>query len=204
MFCKALFTTINQNEKIYLMKYYIETERLILRELQDGDLQAWHEMDSDPLVHKYLGNQPVKNFEEIESAFQFIRQQYAENGIGRWAAIEKKTGNFIGWSGLKFIREYENNHINFYDVGYRLDPKYWGKGYATESAKAAIAYGFTRMNLNEIFGMADIHNINSRKVLEKCGLKYVETFEFPLLKAQCDWLKITKVEWQKINSNEHL
>lgn len=52
--------------------------------------------------------------------------------------------------------------------------------------------------------MADIHNINSRKVLEKCGLKYVETFEFPLLKAQCDWLKITKVEWQKINSNEHL
>ena len=186
------------------MKYYIETERLILRELQKGDLQAWYDMDSNPLVHKYLGNQPVKNFGEIENAFQLIQLQYAENGIGRWAAIEKKTGNFIGWAGLKFIREYENNHINFYDVGYRLHPKYWAQGYATESAKAALTYGFTKMNLTEIFGIADVDNIASRKALEKCGLTFIETFEFPLIKAQCDWLKITKEKWQRINSNGHL
>lgn len=178
------------------MKFHIETERLILRELQKGDLQAWFEMDSDPTVHKYLGNQPVNKMEQIENAFQSIQQQYAENGIGRWATIEKSSGNFIGWSGLKFIREEENNHINFYDVGYRLHPKYWGKGYATESGKAALQYGFGTMNLNEIIGIANEENKASRRALEKCGLKFVEQFiwEDSIL---CDWLKITCEEWRQ-------
>ena len=184
------------------MKYYIETNRLILRELQKGDLKAWFEMDSDPLVHKYLGNLPAKSLEEIEVAFQSICQQYTDNGIGRWAAIEKKSGNFIGWSGLKFIKEFENNHINFYDVGYRLHPNYWGKGYATESAIAAIKYGFNNLKLSEIFGIAHVENTASRNALEKCGLKYIETFEFTLWNVQCDWLKINKEEWQILNSNE--
>jgi RimJ/RimL family protein N-acetyltransferase len=178
------------------MKFHIETERLILRELQTVDLQAWYEMDSDPAVHTYLGNQPVKNISHIENAFQSIQQQYAENGIGRWAMIEKSSGNFIGWSGLKFIREQENNHINFYDVGYRLHPNYWGKGYATESCKAALEYGFKTLNLKEIIGTANVENIKSRRVLEKCGLTFVNQFMWKDIK--CDWLKITKEEWGKL------
>jgi [ribosomal protein S5]-alanine N-acetyltransferase len=82
------------------MRFHIETKRLILRELQINDLKAWFEMDSDPAVHKYLGNQPVKKMDQIETAFISIQQQYVENGIGRWATIEKSSGNFIGWSGL--------------------------------------------------------------------------------------------------------
>ncbi|MFM2047729.1 MAG: hypothetical protein RI955_275 [Bacteroidota bacterium] len=178
------------------MKFHIETERLILRELQMGDLQAWFEMDSDPAVHKYLGNQPVKNMEHIAKAFQSIQQQYAENGIGRWATIEKKSGEFIGWSGLKFRRDEENNHINFYDVGYRLHPKYWGKGYATESCKAALQYGFGTLNAKEIIGAANEENKASRRVLEKCGLTFVNQFMWKDIK--CDWLKITKEEWGKL------
>jgi RimJ/RimL family protein N-acetyltransferase len=175
------------------MKFHIETERLILRELQAKDLQAWFDMDANPEVHKYLGNQPIKNMEQIENAFQSIQQQYAENGIGRWATIEKSSGNFIGWSGLKFITEEENNHTNFYDVGYRLHPNYWGKGYATESAKAALKYGFITLNANEIIGIANEENIASRRALEKCGLKFVNQFIWKNIK--CDWLKITKEEW---------
>lgn len=175
------------------MKYYIETERLIFRELQKGDLEAWFEMDSDPAVHEFLGNQPIKNMEQIENAFQSIQQQYAKNGIGRWATIEKSSGNFIGWSGLKFITEYENNHINFYDVGYRLNPKYWGKGYATESCIAALEFGFSTMNLNEIFGIVNEGNKASQRVLEKCGLSFVEQFIWKEIK--CNWLKITREEW---------
>lgn len=181
------------------MKFHIETERLILRELQIGDLQAWFEMDSDPKVHKYLGNEPVKNFEQIENVFQYIQQQYTENGIGRWACIEKSSGNFIGWTGLKYIKEYENNHINFYDLGYRLNPEYWGKGYATESCKASLAYGFGTMNLHEIIGMVNEENKASRRVLEKGGLTFVEQFMWNDLK--CDWLKITAKEWKTIRSS---
>lgn len=109
------------------MKFHIETERLILRELRPSDEESWFEMDSNDEVHRYLGNKPVTSIEQIRAASQSIRQQYEENGIGRWAVIEKSSGNFIGWSGLKLIKEYENKHINFYDVGYRLHPKYWGK-----------------------------------------------------------------------------
>lgn len=175
------------------MKYNIETERLILRDLLLTDEAALFEMDSNKEVHKYLGNKPSTSILQSREMIQNIRQQYADNGIGRWAVIEKETGKFIGWSGLKF-KEFENNHINFYDVGYRLHPKYWGKGYATESAKAALEYGFSTMNLNEIIGIANIENKASRGALEKCGLTFVEKFMWEK-DIQCDWLKITKEEW---------
>lgn len=177
------------------MKFYIETERLILRDILQSDEDAWFEMDSNAEVHQYLGNNPVTSIEQIRAALQSIRQQYIENGIGRWAVIEKASGNFIGWSGLKLIKEYENKHINFYDVGYRLDPKYWGKAYATESAQKAIDYGFNQLKLSEIIGIAHEENKASRRVLEKCGLKYIE--QFMCQDIRCDWLKITREDWKR-------
>ena len=86
-------------------KIFAETERLILREILDTDEDAFFEMDADPEVHRYLGNNPVKTKEEIKAAIKFIRQQYIDNGIGRWALIEKSTGEFVGWGGMKLIKE---------------------------------------------------------------------------------------------------
>ena len=182
------------------MDNYLETERLILREFLPSDDVGMFELDSNPELHKYIGNNPIQTIEEARAIIKTVRQQYLDNGIGRLAAIEKSSGEFIGWSGLKFIKEYENNHINFYDVGYRLIPKFWGKGYATESAKAAISYGFTKLNLVDIIGSANIENVKSRRALEKCGLKFVEKFMWKNI--HCDWLKITKEEWEKKISYE--
>ncbi len=176
------------------MKFHLETERLILRELRETDIEPFFEMDSDPAVHKYLGNNPIKTLEHALENINHIRRQYVDLGIGRWAVIEKSSGNFIGWSGLKLITQEWNRHINFHDVGYRLIPKYWGKGYATESCKAALEFGFNTMKLSEIIGTANQENKASRAVLEKCGLKFVEQFMWDHL--QCDWLKITKQEWE--------
>lgn len=174
----------------------IETDRLILRELVPSDDTGMFELDSDALVHQYLGGNTIERIEQAREVIGLIRQQYCDNGIGRWAMIEKASGDFVGWSGLKFIREYENNHINFYDVGYRLIPRYWGKGYATESAKAAICYGFEKLGATEIFGSVNVGNKQSRKVLEKCGLAFVEKFYWKDI--DCDWLKISKVQWEKL------
>jgi [ribosomal protein S5]-alanine N-acetyltransferase len=179
------------------MKYYLETERLILRDLLLTDEVALFEMDSNQELHKYLGNKPSTNILQSREMIQNIRQQYVDNGIGRWAVIEKETGNFIGWSGLKFITEEWNNHINYYDVGYRFHPDYWNKGYATESTMAALDYGFNELKLSVIYGAANIDNKASRNVLEKCGLKFIEKFDFPLWNGQCDWLKISKEEWRQ-------
>lgn len=170
------------------MKIFAETERLILRELMPADAKGMFDMNSDPDVHRYLGNKPVKSIEQSIAEIEFIRKQYVENGIGRWAVIEKTSGNFLGWSGLKLITETTNNHINYYDLGYRFSKRFWGKGYATETAMAVIDYGFTELKLNEIIGIADINNLGSIHVLEKVGLKRVSVFDYDGTKHL--WMKI--------------
>jgi [ribosomal protein S5]-alanine N-acetyltransferase len=177
-------------------KFYIETERLILRDLLPSDAAKMFKLDSNPDVHKFLGNRPIQKIEQAEEVIKIVRQQYLDNGIGRWATIEKSSGDFIGWSGLKFVTITENHHTNFYDVGYRFMPKYWGKGYATESAKAALEYAFKIMKVNEVIGTCHEENIASRRALEKCGLKFVEKFLYNN-ELTCDWLEITKEDWGK-------
>ncbi|RZK19469.1 MAG: N-acetyltransferase [Pedobacter sp.] len=160
------------------MSVFIETERLILRELKNTDANGMFEMDSDSLVHQFLGNKPVLSIDQSIADIAFIQAQYIENGIGRWAVIEKDSNQFIGWSGLKLIKETNNNHSNYYDIGYRFIRKFWGKGYATESAQAALNYGFRTLQLAQIIGIADIENHNSVKVLEKLGLKKIDIFDY--------------------------
>ncbi|SFA47000.1 ribosomal-protein-alanine N-acetyltransferase [Pedobacter suwonensis] len=170
------------------MKIFAETERLILRVLMPADAAGMFELNSDPDVHRYLGNKPVTLIEQSIAEIEFIRKQYVENGIGRWAVIEKTSGNFLGWSGLKLITETTNNHINYYDLGYRFSKRFWGKGYATETAMAVIDYGFNELKLNEIIGIADINNLGSIHVLEKVGLKRVSVFDYDGTKHV--WMKI--------------
>jgi ribosomal-protein-alanine N-acetyltransferase len=153
-----------------------ESERLMYRELLPSDDQGMFELDSNPEVHRYLGNKPVTSIEEVRKVIAMVREQYRSNGIGRMAAILKETGEFIGWVGLKLEHDV-NGHDTFYDIGYRLIQKHWGKGYATESAKAFIDYGFNVLNVDKINAYADADNIASRIALEKAGLRYVNTFK---------------------------
>lgn len=174
------------------MQIFIETERLLLRELLPSDDNGMFELDSDPDVQRYLGNKPIKTLEEARQTIAFIRQQYLENGIGRWAVVEKETNDFVGWAGLKLVRERINNHIIFHDLGYRLIRRYWGCGYATESAKASLDYGFEQLKLKEIYGMAEVNNAASRRVLEKVGLKLIESFD--LEGVPHNWFRISKTK----------
>jgi RimJ/RimL family protein N-acetyltransferase len=175
------------------MTFYIETDRLILRELRISDLEGMFELDSDPEVHKYLCNKPVKTKKESEKILESVLSQYKERGIGRFAAIEKSSGDFIGWSGLRLNKEYNmNGFTKYYDVGYRLIKRYWGKGYATESGKAAVNYAFNTMNLLELYATTHIENQASHQALLKIGLTYVEDFYFNYEKMNLRWYKIKK------------
>jgi ribosomal-protein-alanine N-acetyltransferase len=180
------------------MKVYIETERLILREIQTTDLDGMFELDSNPDVHKYLGNNPIKTKEQAEDVIKFIHQQYDNLGIGRFAAIEKSSGDFIGWSGIKLNtgeKEMLNGKTDFYDIGYRFIPRYWGKGYATESALAAMNYGFKELDIETMCGAAEIDNIASNVVLKKIGLQFINEFEFEDVKA--NWYELKKEDYGK-------
>jgi ribosomal-protein-alanine N-acetyltransferase len=160
------------------MKVIFETERLIFREIAEADDSDMYELDADPEVQRYLGNKPITTLQEAQQNIAFIRNQYAENGIGRWAVVEKGTNSFIGWAGFKLIRVETNRRINYYDLGYRLMPRYWGKGYATEIAKSCVSYGFQTMKLGKITAIADANNRASQAVLEKAGFNLLEQFSY--------------------------
>lgn len=180
------------------MQFYIETKRLILRDLLETDMDGIFELDSNPIVHKYLGNNPIKTKEKASKIIQFVQQQYKERGIGRFAAIEKSSGDFIGWSGLKLNsdkKEALNGQKDFYDIGYRFIPRYWGNGYATESALAVMYFGFKKLNLETICGAAEMDNIASNKVLQKIGLKFINEFTYEDVK--CNWYELKKEDYGK-------
>ncbi len=176
------------------MKIYIETERLILREIVPEDLDGMFELDADPEVHRYLGNKPVVSKEQTIEIIKNVRQQYIDNGIARWAVIEKSSNNFIGWSGLKLENKPTNNHVNYYDIGYRFLKKYWGQGYAYESANASLQYAFHQLKVSEVFASAACDNIASNKILQKIGLQFIETFYYDDIK--CNWYGLVRSEFE--------
>lgn len=181
------------------MEIFIETERLILREVLPTDIDGFFELDGDPEVLRYLGIKPVNDKTQVVDTINKIRQQYLDNGIGRWAMVEKETNNFIGWTGLKLEKIKTNNHVNYYDLGYRLIRKYWGKGFATESAIASLQYGFEKLGIQEAYASANCENIGSNNILKKVGLKLIETFD--LEGVNHNWYKMDAAAYEDQSRN---
>ena len=182
------------------MRILAETERLILRELEYTDEKDLFEMDSDPEVHLFIENNPVKSIDEITKVIEMLKKQYKENGIARWAVVDKLSNECIGWSGLKYFNEQINNHKNFYELGYRFKKKHWGKGFATESSIAILDYGFNELKVDHIFAISDPKNINSKKVLSKLGFDFKETFDYE--GDPTDWFELTKTTWENNKQNQ--
>ncbi len=148
----------------------VETERLILRELTPQDAIHFFELNNDPQVLVYTGDQPFSSLSEAES---FLRNysHYSDHGFGRWAVIRKEDNEFLGWCGLKL------NEENRVDIGFRFHQKYWGKGYATEAARKSLEIGFSQFGLEEIIGRTAKENIGSIRVLENIGMSYFKSGE---------------------------
>lgn len=176
------------------MKIYAETERLILREIEYIDAADLFEMDSDPDVHLYIENKPVKSMDEITKIIAMLKMQYQQIGIARWAVVDKATNECVGWSGLRYFNNTVNNHQNFYELGYRFKKKHWGKGFATESSTAILDYGFKHLDTDTIFAITDPKNANSKKVLTKLGFVFQETFDYE--GDPTDWFKLTERDWE--------
>jgi len=106
---------------------------------------------------------------ETQEKIEGFIASYATYGFGKWAVIFKESGELIGYCGIA-VEQIENKDEK--EIGFRLDPKFWGKGLATEAAAAALQYGFERLKLPHIFGIAERANIASVRVLEKLGMRY--------------------------------
>lgn len=180
-----------------MTKNSIETPRLILREIVLEDAERLFLLDSNAEVMKFIGVPVANGLSETEENIRKIRKQYEENGIGRWAVIEKDSGLLIGWSGLKYLTEEINGHKNIYDLGYRFLPEFWGKGYATESAKAFLDYSFNTLNFPAIYAHAHCRNDDSNKILKKIGFRQTEKFVVDLDGAECFWYELKKEDYKQ-------
>jgi [ribosomal protein S5]-alanine N-acetyltransferase len=151
---------------------YIETERTILRNLTIDDAEEFYALNLEKEVLKYTGDQP---FENIQASKDFLTNydQYEKYGVGRLAVIEKTTSNFIGWCGLKY-----NPDKDEFDIGFRFFRVYWNKGFASETAKRCLDFGFKELGIARIVGRAMKENNASIKVLEKIEMTFKETFDF--------------------------
>ena len=175
------------------MEKIIETERLILREVDYLDKEGLFDLDSKPEVHRYIGTKPLTQIDQALDVVRLLQSQYKKNGIGRWAVIDKLSQEFLGWSGLKLWNEPLNNHCGVYELGYRFIPKYWGKGYATESAQAWVDYAFEVLNVNTLYAITDPENTNSKQVLRKVGFLEGALFDFE--GEQTSWFELPKSNW---------
>lgn len=173
-----------------IMNLRIETDRLLLRPLELSDAERMFILDSDPVVCQYLGTQPVESNEVSKKIIQGIIQQYEDTGVGRLAVILKDEDKMIGWCGLKWHKEEVNGVKEFYDLGFRFIPQYWGKGIATEASRAVVNEAFLTLPIDKIYAYADTRNKASIRVLEKIGFQYIKLFYDR--DELCSWYELSR------------
>jgi RimJ/RimL family protein N-acetyltransferase len=187
-----------------VVEVFLETPRLVLRRFTEADEDNVVELDSDPEVMRYLtGGRPTPRREIREEVLPAWLGYYErEAGYGFWAAVEKSSGDFLGWFHL---RPKPGAQPDEPELGYRLRRSAWGKGYATEGSRALIHKGFTELGVRRVVASTMAVNLASRRVMEKAGLRYVRTF-------QEDWpdpidgsergeveYAVTRDEWERAN-----
>jgi RimJ/RimL family protein N-acetyltransferase len=153
----------------------IETERLILRPWKDADRAPFVAMSADPAVMDTLGG--VLSEEAAHAYVDAGAKRLAVFGFCRWALERREDGAFIGAVGLAPIHPTLPLPAGF-EIGWRLTRDAWGHGYATEAAKAAIADGFERSGLTEIFAFTSRSNLRSQAVMDRLGMTRTATLDF--------------------------
>lgn len=154
----------------------LRTDRVTLRAFTPGDVDLLVELDSDPEVMRYLtGGRPTPRDVVRERVLPRIRAGYRRDpGYGTWAAVVRDTGAFIGWFAL--TRQAGSDPAEA-ELGYRLRRAAWGFGYATEVSLALVDAGFTGdPALQRVYAQTMAVNTASRRVMERCGMRFVRTF----------------------------
>jgi RimJ/RimL family protein N-acetyltransferase len=140
----------------------------VLRRFTHADVEGLFSLHNDPDVMRFLNGGRAASRREVERQY---RGRFRKDGY--WAAIEKATGDFIGWFGFHPRGDRDPHE---FELGYRLRRSAWGKGYATEGSRALIRKGFTELGVRRVLAETMAVNFASRRVMEKSGLEYVRTF----------------------------
>ncbi|WP_091448811.1 GNAT family N-acetyltransferase [Actinokineospora iranica] len=155
------------------MRVFLATDRLVLRRFTEADVDNLVVLDGDPEVMRFLTGEPTPRAEIEDDVLPGILRAYDRGPAGRWAAVERSTGEFVGWFALQ---PPEDGSVAEVELGYRLKASAWGRGYATEGSRALLRKAFTDLGARRVWAQTMAVNTASRRVLAKAGLKHVRTF----------------------------
>jgi len=177
----------------------LSTQRLRLHAWREADLGAFAALNADPRVMEFFPR--VLDRAESDAHAARISAHFTHHGFGLWAVEAPGRADFIGFAGLA-VPSFDAHFTPSVEIGWRLAPEHWGNGYATEAARAALAFGFRDLALDEIVSFTVPANWPSRRVMERLGMKRsaADDFEHPalpeghLLRPHVLY-RLTRVEW---------
>lgn len=161
-----------------MQKYIIKTERLGLRNWSNSDLTDMAALNQDEKVMEFFPSTQDKA--KTQGFIQRMQTHQAKHGYCYFAADRLDTNEFIGFIGL-CRQDYLDDRPAFTDIGWRLKQTAWGKGFATEGAKACLTFAFKEMNLDKVYSVCSLINVKSEKVMQKIGMHKEMELKHPLL-----------------------
>ncbi len=160
------------------MTYLFHSARLGFRNWSDADIEPMAAISADKEVMRYFP--AVATYKQTTTFIERMQKEFAEKGYCYFAVDELSTKTFIGFIGLSW-RDFEADFTPCVDIGWRLSPSVWNKGFATEGAIRCLDYAFQTLRLDKVYSMAPKINISSERVMQKAGMHKVGEFEHPLL-----------------------
>ena len=160
----------------------LHTDRLLMRRWRPEDRDAFAVINADPRVMRFLGG-PLSS-ERSDQLANSIEERFDSQGFGFWALELVGVAPFIGMTGLNIPR-FEAPFMPAVEVGWRLDSRYWGRGIATEAARASLDFAFGPVDLDEVVAFTAPDNSRSRRVMERLGMHRdpADDFEHPMIAA---------------------
>jgi ribosomal-protein-alanine N-acetyltransferase len=166
----------------------LETARLRLRPFTPADADDLYRLYSDPEVMRYIGQGTVRTREQTAEALAKMIDEWEQHGFGMWALFDRRDGRFLGRCGLRPLPGTPE-----VELGYTLFKEAWGKGLATEAARASVAFGFEKLALPRIVAIAHPPNRASRRVMEKVGMRFER--QAPYQDIDCVWYAAHRADY---------
>lgn len=159
-----------------MKSYYIQTDRLLLRDWLEEDIDGLAKINADEKVMEFFPS--VRGLKETKAGVARMSNHFNQHGFGMFAVDRIDTNEFIGYIGIAYV-PYETDFTPCVEIGWRLGYNHWGYGFATEGAKACIDFGFNTLGLKEIVSFTAVPNVRSENVMKKIGMQHIGEFDHP-------------------------